>query len=418
VIDISRLGNDPGYRRGAERKGASPEAIDALIAADENRRSLRTQVENLRAQQNLASKAISSASPQDRPAQIAAAQDLKNALAALTPQLEVAEAAFDQLALAIPNPADDSVPSGGEEDYRVEREVGGQPPAPKWDHAEFGEMMGFVDSERAVRMSGSRFVYVLGDAVLLEIALVQWVMSLVVKEGFVPVVPPVLVREQMMFDAGFFPADRAQVYEVDEGELFLVGTSEVPLAGLHRGEALPIDDLPLRYAGTSSCFRREAGTYGKDTSGMFRVHQFDKVEMFSYCPPDKSWDELALILDLQERIVGGLGLPYRVITSAAADLGAPAAKKHDLEVFLPSQGKYREVTSCSNYTDYSARRLQTRMVDNDGNRSFVHTLNGTACAVGRILLNLFEHYQTSDGTLVVPDVLVAAMGKEVLTPRR
>lgn len=417
MIDVSQLANDPDYRRGAERKGASGEAIDALLAADRTTRGLRTEVEGLRAQQNAVSRSISTASPDERPAKIAQAQELKNALAGLAPQLDEAQAALGELLLTIPNPADASVPSGGEDDYRVERVVGEQPVAPKWDHAEFGEMMGYVDSERAVRISGSRFVYLLGDAVLLEMALVQWVTKMLAAEGFVPVVPPVLVREQMMVDAGFFPADRAQVYEVDEGELFLVGTSEVPLAGLHLGEALNAADLPLRYAGSSSCFRREAGTYGKDTSGMFRVHQFDKVEMFSYCPPERSWDELELILSLQERIVGGLGLPYRVITTAAGDLGAPAAKKHDIEVYLPSQGKFREVTSCSNYTDYSARRLQTRMVDADGSRRFVHTLNGTACAVGRMLLNIFEHYQTDDATLVVPAPLVDFMGREALQGR-
>jgi len=212
------------------------------------------------------------------------------------------------------------------------------------------------------------------------------------------------VRESMMEAAGFFPTDRNQVYEVDGGELFLVGTSEVPLAGIHLGETLDEAALPRRYAGFSSCFRREAGTYGKDTRGIFRVHQFDKVEMFSYARPEASWDEHEAMLAIEESIVGGLGLPYRVIAVAAGDLGAPAAKKYDIEVWLPSEGRYRELTSCSNYTDYSARRLGSRM-RGQGGAQLLHTLNGTACAVGRTLLFLFEHYQDEGGALDVPDVL-------------
>ncbi len=242
------------------------------------------------------------------------------------------------------------------------------------------------------------------EAVLLELALVQWVTSKLVGEGFTPVVPPVLVREEAMEQAGFFPTDRSQVYEVDNGELFLVGTSEVPLSALHRGEILPGDGLPRRYLGISSCFRREAGTYGKDTRGIFRVHQFDKVEMFSYADPATSWDEHEALLAIEESIVGGLGLPYRVVNIAAGDLGAAAAKKYDVEVWLPSEGTYRELTSCSNYLDFSARRLATRVKGDAGNQ-LVHTLNGTACAVGRTLVFLFEHYQDADGGFTVPEVL-------------
>ena len=253
-----------------------------------------------------------------------------------------------------------------------------------------------MNSERGAEVSGSRFAYLMREAVLLELALVQWVMGILVREGFAPVVPPVLVREHAMEEAGFFPTDREQVYDVDGGELFLVGTSEVPLSALHRGEILAADALPLRYAGISSNFRREAGTYGKDTRGIFRVHQFDKVEMFSYSHPDRSWEEHERILAIEEEIFGGLGLPYRVVNIAAGDLGAAAAKKYDIEVWLPSEGRYRELTSCSNYLDYSARRLGTRFRD-DGGTKLVHTLNGTACAIRRTLMFLFEHYQTADG---------------------
>jgi seryl-tRNA synthetase len=241
-----------------------------------------------------------------------------------------------------------------------------------------------------------------------------------VAEGFTPVVPPVLVREHAMEQAGFFPTDRNQVYEVDGGELFLVGTAEVPLSALHRDEILAANTLPRRYLGMSSCFRREAGTYGKDTRGIFRVHQFDKVEMFSYADPASSWDEHEALLAIEETIVGGLGLPYRVMNIAAGDLGAAAAKKYDLEVWLPSEGAYRELTSCSNYVDYSARRLGTRVKgsgDGTSGNQLLHTLNGTACAVGRTLVFLCEHYQEGDGAFAVPDVLRPFTGFDRVEPR-
>jgi seryl-tRNA synthetase len=299
----------------------------------------------------------------------------------------------------------------------VLRVVGDPGDAPPLGHAEFGVGMGFVETDHAVEMSGSRFAYLMREGALLELALVQWVIGRVVGEGFTPAVPPVLVREHAMEEAGFFPTDRAQVYEVDGGELFLVGTSEVALSALHRGEIVDADALPLRYAGFSTCFRREAGTYGKDTRGMFRVHQFDKVEMFSFVHPDGSWDELEAILALQESIVGGLGLPYRVVSCATEELGAAAAKKYDIEVWLPSEGRYRELTSCSNYLDYSARRLGTRFRADGGTRP-VHTLNGTACAVGRTLVFLFEHYQRPDGSFAVPEVLIPLCGFDRVEARQ
>jgi seryl-tRNA synthetase len=414
MIDLRRLRDDDDYRAGVLRKRCPGGLVEDVLAADEARRRLLAEVEELRARQNAASKAIGRAAPEERPAKIAAAAALKDELAEREPRLAEAEASLRALALQIPNPAHPSVPDGGEDDYevvRVAREGPETDRRPALDHAEYGERMGFVDSERAARMSGSRFAYLMGEAVLLELGLVRWVMGRLVEEGFTPVVPPVLVREKMMESAGFFPTDRNQVYEVDGGELFLVGTSEVPLAGLHLDEVLDEPSLPRRYGGFSSCFRREAGTYGKDTRGIFRVHQFDKVEMFSYAHPDRSWDEHEAMLALEESIVAGLGLPYRVIAVAAGDLGAPAAKKYDIEVWLPSEGRYRELTSCSNYTDYSARRLGTRMREADGGGTrLLHTLNGTACAVGRTLLFLFEHYQDEGGAFVVPEVLRSYCG--------
>ena len=266
-------------------------------------------------------------------------------------------------------------------------------------------------------MSGRRFAYVMGDAVRLQMALIQWTLAKVAEHGFTPVVTPVLVREEMMELAGFFPTDRNQVYEVTEDELYLIGTSEIALAGLHREERIDAGDLPVRYAGYSSCFRREAGTYGKDTSGLFRVHQFDKVEMFIYSSPETSWDELELLRQIEEEIIGGLELPYRVITVASGDLGAAAAKKYDLEVWLPSEQRYREVTSCSNYTDFSARRMSTRVKTDKGN-VLAHTLNGTACAIGRTMLYIFENHQNPDGSVRIPSVLQPfCPGLEVIEPR-
>jgi len=414
MIDMKRLRDESDYRAGVERKRVAPGLIDELLGVDAERRALTTQVEALRARQNAASKEIGRADPSERPAKIAAATALKEELAALEPQLADLEARAHALALHVPNPADASVPDGGEDDGEVLRVVGGTPEPPALDHADYGHSRGWVDAEHASEASGSRFAFLKRGAVVLELALFNWVMSILSQEGFVPVSPPVLVRERTLEEAGFFPTDRATVYEVGNDEdLFLVGTSEAPLSALHRQEILDADDLPLRYAGISSCFRREAGTYGKDTRGIFRVHQFDKVEMFSFCTPDRSWEEHERLLAIEESILGGLGLPYRVVNIAAGDLGNPAAKKYDLEVWLPSEGRYRELTSCSNYLEYSARRLGTRVRTADGTE-LVHTLNGTACAISRTLVFLMEHCQETDGTFRVPEPLVPFVGAPTL----
>lgn len=413
MIDLRRLRDEPEYRDGAIRKGADTALLDELLAADQQRREAMAAAESARAVANAASKEIGQADPADRPAKIEAAGKLKAELVSLEEAEVSLRARVDELALQVPNPAHASVPLGGEEKFELVREVGERTTPRPFDHAELGERLGFVDSERAVRNSGSRFAYLMRGAVRLEFALVQWTFDLLEAQGFIPVVPPVLVREEMMIDAGFFPTDRNQVYGIEGDDLFLTGTAEVALAGLHRGERLDGDDLPVRYAGFSSCFRREAGTYGKDTRGIFRVHQFDKVEMFSYCDPDRSWEELETIRDIQESIVGGLGLPYRVINVASGDLGSAAAKKYDLEVWLPSEGAYREVTSCSNYTDYSARRMGTRY-KNDAGTGLLHTLNGTACAVSRTLVFLMENAQQDDGSLVIPEVLRPYCNLEVI----
>ena len=415
MIDLRRLRDDPAMRVAIERKRVRPGLLDDVLAADAAQRSQQTVAEALRARQKSASKAVGTASPDDRPAKLAEAGAVKDELQDAERALAPLDAALRGLALQVPNPADPSVPDGGEDDGEVLREVGATAPPPPLDHAAFAEALGFVETLHAAETSGSRFASLMREAVLVELALVQWVIGRLVAEGFTPVVPPVLVREEAMVEAGFFPTDRSQVYEVDDGELFLVGTSEVPLSTLHRGERLTDDALPARYAGISTCFRREAGTHGKDTTGIFRVHQFDKVEMFSYVMPDESDAEHERILAIQESIVTALGLSYRVVNIAAGDLGAAAAKKYDLEVWLPSEGRYRELTSCSNYREFSARRLDTRVKGADGSR-FVHTLNGTACAVGRTLVFLWEQCQ-EDGAFVVPDVLRPITGFDRVGPR-
>ena len=409
MIDLRLLRENSDYRAGAIKKGVASDLIDAVLGADERRRSAMHNAEEARAAQNAASKEIGRANPNERESKIAEATRLKVELekheaAENAATLEVAE-----LALQIPNPAHDSVPPGDESNFVTEREVGDRTPPGAYDHAELGELLGIVDSERAVKNSGSRFAYLMGPAVRVEFALVQFAFDLLEKHSFIPVIPPVLVREEMMVDAGFFPTDRHQVYEIAGDDLFLIGTSEVALAGLHRGEHLERESLPTRYAGFSSCFRREAGTYGKDTRGIFRVHQFDKVEMFSFCDPKASWDELETLRAIQEEIISSLDLPYRVINVAAGDLGAAAAKKYDLEVWLPSEGTYREVTSCSNYTDYSARRMGSRYRGGDGT-GLLHTLNGTACAISRTLVFLMENGQQTDGSIVIPDALRSYTG--------
>ncbi len=413
MIDLRRLRDDEAYREGARRKGTEGATIDRLLEADERRRSLLGELEALQAKANAASKEIGRADPAERDAKIAAAGALKSELKQKEGAVAEATSVVDELALTIPNPAAADSPVGGEDDFEVVTTVGDTTEAPPMDHAEYGERMGWVESEQAARNMGSRFAYLMREAVLLELALLQWAMAKLVSKGFTPVVPPVLVREELMVDAGFFPTDRNQVYEIEADGLFLTGTSEVALAGLHRGDLLDPDRLPLRYVGFSSCFRREAGTYGKDTRGIFRVHQFDKVEMFSFTDPASSWEELELLRSIEEELIGELGLPYRVIRVATGDLGAAAAMKYDCEVWLPSEGTYRELTSTSNYLDYSARRLKTRVRGEGGNEP-VHTLNGTACAVGRTLVFLMEHCQQADGSFVVPEVLRPYCGLDTI----
>jgi seryl-tRNA synthetase len=295
-----------------------------------------------------------------------------------------------------------------EEDAVEIRRNHDEPPAfdfaPK-DHVELGRILGVLDVDRGARTSGSRFVYLLGDLVFVQFALMRHAMDLLTEEGFTPAIPPVLVREEAMYGTGFLPTDAVNLYRTRDDDLYLVGTAEVPLAAFHLGEIVDESTLPMHYAGYSTCFRREAGSYGKDLGGMFRVHQFDKVEMFAFTTPETSWEEHERMVSIEERIIGNLEIPYRVVNVAAGDLGGSAAKKYDIEGWLPGQGRYRELTSCSNTTDYQARRMQTRVRRADGSVEVLHTLNGTATAIGRTLIAILENHQRADGSVELPAAL-------------
>jgi seryl-tRNA synthetase len=377
------------------------EALDEWLRLDARRRELLPELEGLRARQNEASEAIATAKRAGEDA--GAAIEEMRGVAARVKEMQAEVAAVEdgvQSALVrIPNLPAPTAPLEDE----VLREVGEAGRTGR-DHLEL--LDGLVDMERAARVSGSRFAYLRGPLVLLELALVRWAIDAIGRHGFEPVVPPVLVREEAMLGTGFLPDTEQQIYHLPEDDLYLVGTSEVPLAGMHAGEIVPEEELPRRYGGFSTCFRREAGAAGKDTRGIFRVHQFDKVEMFAFVRPEESEDEHERLLAIEEELLQVLGIPYRVVNIAVGDLGASAAKKYDLEAWLPGQGRYRELTSCSNTTDFQARRLDARMRPaGGGSVRHVHTLNGTAVAVGRTIIAIAENGQRDDGSVEVPSVL-------------
>jgi seryl-tRNA synthetase len=408
VLDIRAIREDPErFRAGLGRRNMA-DAVDELLAADERRRSLTVRVEELRAEQNRASKQIGKAQGDEKQNLIAAVTEVSKEIQKLEPQLADAESELNTLLARVPNVPHESAPDGFTEEDAVEVRRHGQPTTfdfePK-DHAALGELLGVLDTERGARTSGSRFVYLLGDIVQVQFALLRHALDVLVDKGFTPVIPPVLVREEAMYGSGFLPTDEVNIYVTQPDELYLVGTSEVSLAAFHMNEILDERDLPIRYAGYSTCFRREAGSYGKDLGGMFRVHQFDKVEMFSFARPEDSWDEHEFMVGIEEQIVGNLELPYRVVNIAAGDLGSAAAKKYDIEVWLPGQNRYRELTSCSNYVDYGARRAQTRVRREAGDIEVLHTLNGTATAIGRTIIAILENGQQADGSVALPKVL-------------
>jgi len=417
MLDVKMVRSNPDeVRRALARRGDSTSSLDEFLVLEEERRRLLTDVESRRAARKRASDeiAVVKKAGGDAEQAIAAMRGLGDTIKEREAALAGVEEQLKTMLLEIPNIPLPGVPDGGEGDSVVLRHVGAPPKfdfAVK-DHLDLGTALDMIDMERAAKVSGSRFAYLKGDLVLLQFALVRYGLDIVGAKGFRPVIPPVLVREEAMYGTGFFPTDRAQVYETVDGDC-LVGTSEVPLAAMHMQEFLEADKLPLRYAGYSSCFRREAGAAGRDTRGILRVHQFDKVEMFSFCLPGQSAFEHELILAAEEEILQGLGLSYRVVNIAAGDLGAPAAQKFDCEAWMPGQQQYREVTSASNCTDYQARRLDCRYRTEKGPR-FVHTLNGTAIAVGRTLIAVMENYQRADGSIAVPKALRPLMGKDVL----
>jgi len=421
MLDLKAIRDNPdAFRAALQRRGAA-DALASALDLDQRLRDLKTQVEALRAEQNRASKEIGRAVPDERQAKIDAVGALSQQLKDLEPRLQQTQDELDQLLLRIPNVPHESVPDGlTDEDNVLVKEVGSPPDMtfePK-DHVDLGSPLGLLDMERAARTSGSRFVYLMGPGVWLEFALVRYALDVLAGKGFTPVIPPVLVREEAMYGTGFLPTDESQIYATRDDDLYLVGTSEVPLASFHQDEILDQDDLPIRYAGFSTCFRREAGTHGKDTRGMFRVHQFDKVEMFSFCDSERSWDEHEFLVSIEEEIVQGLGIPYRLMNVCTGELGASAAKKIDLEAWFPGQGRYRELTSCSNCTDYQARRLGVRTRVGEGDNRPVHTLNGTACAVGRTIIAVLENHQRDDGSVELPEVLRAYLpaGMATLKP--
>jgi seryl-tRNA synthetase len=408
VIDVRLIRRDPdAVRASLARRGPdAAAAVDRVLELDRRWRALTAQAEERRAEQNQASRGRRGPPTPEEREQLAA-------LAArgreLSDQETAVRAELDAELAALPNlPADDAP----DEDTPI-KEVG-QAGATGRDHLQLAGPR--IDMERAARMSGSRFAYLVGDLVMLELALVRWALEKVRAEGFEPVIPPVLVREHALYGSGFLPDTEQQIYRLADDDLFLVGTSEVALASLHREEILAAEELPRRYAGFSTCFRREAGAAGKDTRGIFRVHQFDKVEMFCFVEPEHGPEEHERLLAIEESILQELGIPYRVVAIAVGDLGASAAKKYDCEAWLPGQGRYRELTSCSNTTDYQARRLDIRYRAGDGKPAHVHTLNGTAVAVGRTIIALLENGQRDDGSVELPEPLVGYGAPPLLPP--
>jgi seryl-tRNA synthetase len=423
MLDLKLIRSEPERVKAALARRDAAEGVDELLALDTRRRELLPEIEGAQAERKTLSKRIGEAKQKGGEAaeEMAAVARLKETIESGRAELEKVEAELERVAATLPNLPDPDAPDGmTEEDAALVREVGERPSfdfEPR-DHLEIGSALGLIEMEAGARVSGSRFAYLKGDLVLLELALVRFALDLVRAEGHEPVVPPVLVREEALYGTGFLPGDRDQIYEVPKDDLFLVGTSEVSLAALHAGEILEAERLPLRYAGFSTCFRREAGAAGRDTRGIFRVHQFDKVEMFSFVEPDASAAEHERLLAIEERILTELEIPYRVVNVAAGDLGAPAAKKYDCEAWIPSQDRYRELTSCSNTTDYQARRLNCRYrpADKEAARP-VHTLNGTAIAVGRTMIALIENRQDREGGFTLPNILHPYGSPERIAPR-
>lgn len=417
MIDLKFLRENPDVARASQKtRGEDPALVDQLIAADEARRAAIATAEALRAEQNALGKKIGKADPADRPALLEGSNQLKADFKAAEAEKKAAEAEVERLQLSISNIVE-GAPPGGEDDFIVLEHVG-TPPAfdfePK-DHLELGESLGLIDMERGTKVSGSRFYFLTGYGAMLQLAMLQLAAQKATAAGFTLMIPPVLVRPEIMQGTGFLGAHADEIYYLPKDELYLVGTSEVALAGYHKDDIIDLSAGPKRYAGWSSCFRREAGSYGKDTRGIIRVHQFDKVEMFSWCKPEDAAAEHQKLLSMERDMLDAVGVPYRIIDVAGGDLGSSAARKFDTEAWVPTQNAYRELTSTSNCTTYQARRLQVRYRDEDGRPRVCATLNGTL-ATTRWLVAILENNQQADGSVVVPEALRPFLGREVLEP--
>jgi len=415
MLDVKFIAeNQSLVQRGAEKKNI-PIDLDKIISLDSERRSILSAVEALRAKQNAVSKDIPQKQGKEKEDLLSDMKSLKEELKIKEQSLEDLQEELKSLLLQVPNPPFDEVPDGKGDEDNVVIDTFLEPTKfdfePK-DHIELGKSLDLLELEKAAETSGARFYYVKNDLVLLEFALIQYALSKILAKGFSPILPPALVREQAMIGTGFFPADKNEIYSVNPGEdnLFLIGTAEVPLCMLHYNEILDEKKLPLRYVGLSPCFRREAGSYGKDTAGIIRVHQFDKIEMFTFAHPDKAKEEHQLIVNLEEEIIQGLKIPYQKVNVCGGDLGAPAAQKFDIEAWIPTQKKYREITSCSNTTDFQARRSMIRFKDSNGKKKYVYTLNGTGMAMPRMFVAILENNQNKDGSVTIPEVLRPHMG--------
>jgi seryl-tRNA synthetase len=389
--------------------------IDKIVQLDGERRNLIKEIDELRARQNIVSKEIPQKSGADKENLLNEMKQVKENLKIKQQELEDIEEILNELLLKVPNPPQDDVPEGlDDQDNKIERTFG-EPTKFNFkakDHVTIGKNLDLIDLEKGAEISGARFYYIKNDLVLLEFALIQYALSKIMPKGFKPILPPILVREQAMMGTGFFPAEKNEIYHVnpEDDDLYLIGTGEVPLCMLHYDEILDEKDLPLRYVAFSPCFRREAGSYGKDTHGIIRVHQFDKIEMFSFVHPNKSKEEHDLLVSIEEEIVQGLKLPYQLVNVCGGDLGDPAAKKIDIEAWIPTQGRYREITSCSNTTSFQARRSKIRFKNAEGKKDYVHTLNGTGIAMARMFVAILENYQNEDGSVTIPEVLRPYMG--------
>jgi seryl-tRNA synthetase len=421
VLDLRELRDDPEAVRASQRaRGEDADLVDQVLAADERRRRAAAAFDGLRAEQKALGKQVAAASGEEKSALLERTKELAGSVKAADAEQREAEEALRRIALELSNIVEPGVPEGGEDDFVVLEHVGtprdfaadGFEPR---DHVELGERLKAIDVQRGAKVSGARFYYLTGPGALLELALVNLAVQQAVRHGFTPMYTPVLVKPPAMEGTGFLGQAAENVFRLEDDDFYLIGTSEVAVAGYHMDEILDASSLPLRYAGLSSCFRREAGSYGKDTRGIIRVHQFDKVEMFSFCAPEAAQEEHRRLLAWEKEFLDSLGLAYRVIDVASGDLGSSAVRKFDCEVWIPTQGKYREVTSTSNCTSFQARRLNVRMRDADGVRP-VATLNGTLVAIPRVLVAILENFQQADGSVVVPEPLRATVGTDLLRP--